>query len=448
MLNRNTKLYTKSVKAEDIANIPIPERFMAALFPKFSPNGRYLAYIGVPQNSLSHTMATALVVYDLETFNTKIVLDVVNDYNEVFNGIYGYHETLSTYNWLNDNRIVFGTPHNASDLIFSTDLEGNVSAIDLPIEKPYSSAILDVFQGTVLLKASNLSTPDKVFTATKEEDWVVTLIENTAQEPRTTEENLLIDSLKQSQISLVSHKNSFVKSVLIHSSNNKNLLINIHGGPHGTGLVSYNAATLLRLVTGFNVLVVNYRGSTGFGDFTLKSLLGNIGSFDVEDCIEAINLAKEITNPEKIVSSGGSHGGFLSLHLACSYPLNASIVINAVTDISSMCLTSDITDWPFAEVIKSNPVYPPTAEHLQEMYKVSPISRLTNVQCPVLLIAGGADMRVPGSETKEVFKVLKANNKDVKFFWYPDDGHGLVGKATTFDLFANSLLWLIEKTNN
>ena len=63
------------------------------------------------------------------------------------------------------------------------------------------------------------------------------------------------------------------------------MLAILHGGPFGATF--YNMFTPLNnffLLQDFCLLVINYRGSTGYGEKFLKTLLGNIGINDVEDC--------------------------------------------------------------------------------------------------------------------------------------------------------------------
>ena len=92
MLNRKTNLYIKSIFSDTIIEIKMHSKFMAGLFPKFSPNGLLISYFAVPADSLSHCMCLALIVYNIETMENTIVLDVIEEYNESFNGIYGYHD--------------------------------------------------------------------------------------------------------------------------------------------------------------------------------------------------------------------------------------------------------------------------------------------------------------------------------------------------------------------
>jgi dipeptidyl aminopeptidase/acylaminoacyl peptidase len=126
-------------------------------------------------------------------------------------------------------------------------------------------------------------------------------------------------------------------------------------------------------------------------------------------------------------------------------PVNQSIIVNAVTHLNSMCYNSDITDWIFAEALKSDILYNLTEEQVSEMYKRSPISVASQVNIPVLLLAGGSDARVPSFNNMELYRILKGKGVDVTMAWYPSDGHGLTSPASSMDLTARILLWLQDK---
>lgn len=65
---------------------------------------------------------------------------------------------------------------------------------------------------------------------------------------------------------------------------------------------------------------MNYRGSIGFGTHLLESLLGKIGSQDVDDCLQALQHYVDFKGWKMsdcdVFVTGGSHGGFLTAHLA------------------------------------------------------------------------------------------------------------------------------------
>ena len=62
-----------------------------------------------------------------------------------------------------------------------------------------------------------------------------------------------------------------------------------HGGPHSVFDSSYTSLFTYFVSLGFHVLLVNYRGSIGYGDDVLESLIGKCGYQDVEDTIAAID---------------------------------------------------------------------------------------------------------------------------------------------------------------
>lgn len=124
----------------------------------------------------------------------------------------------------------------------------------------------------------------------------------------------------------------------------------VHGGPHSCYTNGYALSTTLNANLGFAYLYVNYRGSTGFGQSTIEYLPSRVGTADVADVVLATKecLSKNIIlDPARVVIAGGSHGGFLSLHLSGQHPTLycTAVSLNPVVDIAAMQITSDIPDW-------------------------------------------------------------------------------------------------------
>lgn len=93
----------------------------------------------------------------------------------------------------------------------------------------------------------------------------------------------------------------------------------------------------------------NYHGSLGRGQRFAHSLLGKCGTLDVEDCHDCIvQLIKGGQDSDlPLYVDGGSHGGFLALHLVGRYPeeFTAAVARNPVTSANFMEGTNDIADW-------------------------------------------------------------------------------------------------------
>jgi len=167
------------------------------------------------------------------------------------------------------------------------------------------------------------------------------------------------------------------------------LIVVPHGGPHACFSSSYYSSyAFLATACNAGVLLVNYRGSTGFGQDSLDSLPGHIGFKDVQDVHGftqyALNLLAEpgdmdtksergnsdttgehggdqsrlltsssyLFDRNRVAIVGGSHGGFLSAHMIGQFPdlYKVACMRNPVFELISMFYTSDIPDWILTEI--------------------------------------------------------------------------------------------------
>uniref|UniRef100_A0A4W4ES82 Acylamino-acid-releasing enzyme n=1 Tax=Electrophorus electricus TaxID=8005 RepID=A0A4W4ES82_ELEEL len=227
------------------------------------------------------------------------------------------------------------------------------------------------------------------------------------------------------------------------------LIVNPHGGPHSVIVAEWLLSPAVFCSVGFGVLLVNYRGSIGYGQDSILSLPGNVGTQDVKDVQFAVEsvLKQGGFDREKVVVTGGSHGGFLACHLIGQYPdfYKACAARNPVINLASMIGSTDIPDWCMVEAgfdYKTNTLLSPAM--LEQMLNKSPIKHVTQVKAPVLLALGEDDRRVPNKQGLEYYKSLKAFNVPVRLLWYPDNNHSLSKVDAESDGFMNIVLWLIQ----
>ncbi|KFP10009.1 Acylamino-acid-releasing enzyme, partial [Egretta garzetta] len=227
------------------------------------------------------------------------------------------------------------------------------------------------------------------------------------------------------------------------------LVVMPHGGPHSVftaGWMLYPAA-LCRM--GFAVLLVNYRGSLGFGQDSVASLPGNVGTQDVRDvqlCVERV-LQEESLDAGRVALVGGSHGGFLACHLLGQFPdtYHACVVRNPVVNIASMVAATDIPDWCLTETgLSYTPDTLPDPAQWTEMLCKSPMRYIDRVRAPVLLMLGEDDRRVPPKQGLEYYRALKARGVPTRLLWYPGNNHALAGIEAEADGFMNMALWLLK----
>ncbi|KAF6224683.1 hypothetical protein HO173_012924 [Letharia columbiana] len=242
---------------------------------------------------------------------------------------------------------------------------------------------------------------------------------------------------------LISHKDS--------TSPRPSILIP-HGGPHSCYSASYFSGYNFLLTLGFNLLLVNFRGSTGFGEKSIQSLPGNIGTNDVLDCMAALHAAIDtgLVDKDRVGVMGGSHGGFLTGNLVGQYPsaFKCGVLRNPVMDLGLMIHVSDIPDWTYVEAFGSKEgmrrmQVKPSPEDLQRWREVSPIAHADKVTAPLFFMLGAKDQRVPQRDAKQYLAALKSRDDapETRIIVFPEDTHALDKPQTEFEQFVNAAWW-------
>ena len=218
-----------------------------------------------------------------------------------------------------------------------------------------------------------------------------------------------------------------------------------HGGPHANCPAAYVTSTAYLASLGYAVCYCNYRGSTGYGDVALQSLVGGAaGRADVDDCVAVAEraVADGVADPERLCAVGGSHGGFLAAHLVGQRPdlFRCAVLRNPVTDIAAMVPLTDIPDWCFVETLGREAYSDlPSPEALAAMREASPVRYVHEVakrDRPVLMLLGGVDLRVPPSNGLRYAAALREAGGRCEVRMFPEDSHGLLNPRTEFESFV------------
>ncbi|XP_069549958.1 acylamino-acid-releasing enzyme isoform X3 [Brachyistius frenatus] len=425
--------------------------------PRLSPDGSTLIYL---QGAVfgPHNQCLSLQQLDLKTRKTSTLLDVVSrPHTGEFAGVY---EALPACCWSADSQsVVFSSARrNWKDLFVVNRRSKKVTSLSDNLSVPpqvYGSwKLLTVQRDLMVACCSSPNTPPTLrvgFLPSSGEPvtW------QTLQHPimsfnfRWT----VLDVIPSPEEDNTNYSGLDFGAFLVKPSHPQRetrvpLVVLIHGGPHSQSPAEWNCTTAGLVKLGFAVLMVNYRGSTGFGQDSILSLIGQIGSQDVKDVQRAVLTALQTDmtlNPKRLAVIGGSHGGFLCCHLLGQYPdfYRACAARNPVINAATLLGTSDIVDWRYTSAgFQYSYDQIPTAEALTAMLQKSPIRHAAQIKAPVLLMLGGRDRRVSPQQGLELYKALKSRGSPVRLLWFPEDGHSLSRVDTQADCFLNTALWL------
>ena len=140
--------------------------------------------------------------------------------------------------------------------------------------------------------------------------------------------------------------------LILKAKNNSNKFILLpHGGPHSMTDNGFNKRALIFALGGYNVVHINYIGSTGTSKNSIKKIFGNCGKADLSTLVQTANYIRKKYSPTLLGIWGFSHGGFLSTHMAAKYSslIDFAVVGAPVINFISCYYTSDIPDWALDE---------------------------------------------------------------------------------------------------
>ncbi|XP_010894149.2 S9 family peptidase isoform X1 [Esox lucius] len=426
--------------------------------PRLSPDGCFLVYLQ-GQVFGPHGQCLSMQQYDLEKRTISVLVDVVQrPKKEDFAGLY---EALPPRCWAADSqRVVFSSARrNWRDLFVVDRTTRRVTRLSDP-EIVGSWKLLTIQNDLMVVHCSHLNEAPRLAVAflpsaglEAQVSWdpldegrlLGVIVDILDISPTPQEDNPEYSGLDFGALLVTPNH--------LPSGTKVPLVVFVHGGPHSQFFTEWNVTSAGLATLGFAVLMVNYRGSTGFGQDSILSLTGNIGSQDVKDVQRAVLTAisdqtacdKAVTlDPNKVVVMGGSHGGFLACHLIGQYPdfYKACVVRNPVINAATLLGTSDIVDWRYSCMgLQYSYDQLPTPEALTTMLQKSPITHAPQIKAPVLLLLGGKDRRVSPHQGLELYRALKSRGSPVRLLWFEEDGHSLDRVDTQADCFLNTVLW-------
>jgi len=221
----------------------------------------------------------------------------------------------------------------------------------------------------------------------------------------------------------------------------KKLIVLPHGGPFSRDKWNFDAWVQYFATRGYNVLRVNFRGSTGYGRDHLLAGIRNIDTLMIDDIADGVYWAIEnsYADPSNVFILGHSYGGYAALMSTVKYPnlYAAAVSWSAPTDLVAQIKQYKKDDAYFAYEYWKTAVGDPRKEK-QALKRLSPLYNIDKLSVPIIVFHGEKDGTIPEEQAMAFKKALERSDKQAEVVIIDNEGH-------TFSNNSN-ITYVLEKT--
>ncbi|MCP9958023.1 prolyl oligopeptidase family serine peptidase [Streptomyces sudanensis] len=200
-------------------------------------------------------------------------------------------------------------------------------------------------------------------------------------------------------------------------------VFDLHGGPAWHYSDTFSAGPAAWVDHGYAVVRVNYRGSTGYGREWTDALRHRVGLIELEDvtAVREWAVSSGLADPERLVLTGGSWGGYLTLLGLGTQP---DVWAVGIADVPVADYVTAYRDQMEALRPLDRTLFGGSPEEVPERYRASsPITYVDRVRAPVYIAAGVNDPRCPIRQVENYVERLAARGAVHEVYRY-DAGHG------------------------
>jgi dipeptidyl aminopeptidase/acylaminoacyl peptidase len=211
----------------------------------------------------------------------------------------------------------------------------------------------------------------------------------------------------------------------------------IHGGPVSQYEHSFNFIPQLFAANGYTVLMINPRGSSGYGQAFSEILFADWGNKDFEDVMAGVDHAIEagVADPNKLGVGGWSYGGILT-----NYVITQTDRFKGAISGASETLYRSNYGHDHYQLYWEKELGLPW-ETPEKWERISPFNDVDKVTTPTLWIGGGEDWNVPILGSEQMYQAMKRLGIETQLVVYPGEHHGIRKPTFQKDRFERYLNW-------
>ncbi len=224
------------------------------------------------------------------------------------------------------------------------------------------------------------------------------------------------------------------------------VIINIHGGPEGQARPGFQGRNNFYLnELGVALLYPNVRGSSGYGKTFLKLDNGMLREDSYKDIYALFDWIAEQPDldAERILVTGGSYGGHMTLAIATYYPerIRCALSVVGISNLRSFLENTEAYRRDLRRAEYGDERDPQMREFME---RIAPLNNAERLVKPLFVVQGGNDPRVPRSEAEQIVATMRKNNRPVWYLMAKDEGHGFAKRKNQDFQFYATVLFIQE----
>lgn len=222
------------------------------------------------------------------------------------------------------------------------------------------------------------------------------------------------------------------------------VIINIHGGPEAQSRPYFQGRNNYLLnELGVAMIYPNVRGSTGYGKTFVAMDNGKKREDSVKDIGALLDWIAQQPDldPDRVMITGGSYGGFMTLACAVKYNdrIRCSVDVVGISNFVTFLQNTESYRRDLRRVEYGDERDPDMRAFLQE---ISPRTHADKITKPIFIIQGANDPRVPRTESMEMADTIRKNGGTVWYLEAKDEGHGFKKKSNADFQFYATILFI------
>ena len=394
--------------------------------PKFSPDGKYVAWQSMKHNGYESDR-NRLLVYNLATGKKQYVTE-------------SFDTNVDEFCWGNDSQtLYFLACWHACVNVYQTNLKGQVSQIT---DGWYDYGSVQLLGNTkkLLVTRHSMSHPDDIYSIALKKKPEITQL---TDENKHIFDQLEIGKIQQRWVKTTDGKEMLVWVILPpHFDETKKYptLLFCEGGPQSpvSQFWSYRWNFQIMAAHGYVVIAPNRRGLPGFGSEWNEKVSGDWTGQCMNDYLSAIDDAAAnlpFVDRERLGAVGASFGGFSVYYLAGHHDkrFKCFIAHDGAFNLESMYTDTEeawFSNWEYDDAYWNKD----QTDRARRTYENSPHKAVDNWDTPILCIHGEKDYRINANQGFGAFNAARMKGIPAELLLFPDENHWVLKPQ-------NGILW-------